>query len=297
MARAMRMRRLAERVWPISPRLALKLMDRRGNHHYQRALRNRSSMVSKPDELAELLPEVDRERLLALLQRQGRSESRSRLIKTISDRRGIQKIARFVEADERSRALITELKKGGKGAIVTTWHAGPTPAIWCFLANQGISIAKAQNRRWEVEPKGWKIIIRKFEPGEGLRLLHEFRRLLRQDKWIGFAFDHKEETARTFRMEVLGAGIEYPVGIAALSCMTGAPVVPVTAVWDEKKPLMRVEVQEPIHPPLEDGNGYEEAEAFIMSELGRRTEEYIRRYPWEVSRRLVRTLLKAGKSQ
>ena len=101
-------------------------------------------------------------------------------------------------------------------------------------------------------------------------------RLLREGEALLVLGDYAKEWMRTYAVRLLDAEAEVPAGIAVLSRLCGAPVVPFTVL-----PLAlrrwRVEIEPPLDPPARGGGMA--AEKALLQELADRWTRSLREKP------------------
>lgn len=287
MASSQRAATWARRLYPFWPEAALRLIQRRGDHYFRLALQGRTEALPTPAELRRLFGPMEDAACHELLRRSAMCHARTRLLKEISDRRGPGSILPLLEVDDASQELLAGFARRNQPAIITTWHPGPTPAVWALLSRYGVATLKVQNRDWRTVPRGWQLVPGPADPMAGARLLASARSHLRRGGWVAMSFDHMRHGTRARTLPFLGREVVFTSAVGALSVMSGAPVVLVSAAWTANG--RKVEVR--AHPPLLPEGPPSEAEDRIMGHLVREMELFVRRHPWEQAGWRCRLLL------
>lgn len=277
MARRQRLRKLAERVYPWSPRLALCLADRRALSMLPVKGRRGSKNLPDPKHVRDLLG--GKAATLAdgeIAHRCAQSMARTRLLKGITEARGLESVRPLVRIEGRER-LLKAIAAGG-GGIVATWHAGPTPGVWAAMLEFDLRFLKIQAIPWKVYPGKWEVIVERGGE-EAVPFMKRCLRHLRGGGWIGGAFDVTEGPWSKLETEFLGRRVPFQRAMPTFAVLAGVPVVPAAARWEGREVV--VEFYEPIDPEALREGGADEAERRVLQELVRRMADYLRTYPYE----------------
>lgn len=290
MGGASRYRRLAEAAYPHSPWAGLRLADLRARHLLKAKDREaRKRPIPKVSEFQELFPDREAGELRRMQARAARSHARTSLIKRVVAQRGLDSIAGLL--DVKNGEAVEQVGREGKGALAITFHLGPTPAVWAWLASQGMGVLKLQSSQWEEVPDHWEVMRRTHAPGEGLQVLKRCQRWLRGGGWVAMAFDCHDGQDHMEEFQFLGRPVLHALGTAVLSLSTGAPILLMSSHWQDEGDRIVVEISPPIRPDAYRGGNDREAAHGLTQDLVRLTEPIFLRYPWEMnSRRLQRVL-------
>jgi KDO2-lipid IV(A) lauroyltransferase len=180
-----------------------------------------------------------------------------------------------------SRAL-----REGKGAICITPHLGNWEMGGLLLAFRGGTLNVLSLDEPDPRTKAFR---GRFRHSKGIRELYikggsedpfstiELVKALRNNEIVAMLGD-RANSSHAIEVDFFGRRTRFPMGVAVLAMMTGAPVLPVFVVM-EKCWKYRGIIEAPIYF---DGSERAKREGAIregMQEIARVFEDYIRRYP------------------
>lgn len=293
MARRHQLKTLSELLFPLSPKLAIRFADARGRKLSMRAMHRETKYIPTSAELEELLGPGAGEAYEEFARKCGRSGARTRLVKSLAAGKGPELILPIMAVDGEEH--LRELKEEGKGALIATWHSGPTPAVWASLIPHDIPLMKLQHTEWLSPPANWEILDVPNNSFDSIRLLRRAQKHLRQGGWMGAAVDVGPRFGPGCTVRCFGRRMEFEIGLAALAVKHSRPIVPISASWDGQRPRILVRVHAPLHP----GSGGNEESAVATQRRERELSERIIRvmerdcldHPWEWTAPRVRRFL------
>lgn len=284
----------ARKIYAVSPAVALTLADHEGRRKLRRMRKGRLNAVPRLEELELLFGPGLREEREAVQERAAACQARNYLIATVSTARGLDSLQRRLEIAPETDAIVEQLRRGGRGVIVTTLHGGPKAGVWAYVQRLGVPVLKIQNHTWSRMPVGWELAYPSGDAAQGLKLLRHARRHLSKGGWVGTAVDDFKSGTRRRTVRCLGHEMSLATGVVSMAVMTGAPLVLIGARWSDTGRRIRIEAQPPIHPESTAGMDHEAAEAALIGQLGERMEGFLARYPWEFTGNHLRRLLRGA---
>lgn len=167
----------------------------------------------------------------------------------------------------------------GNGAILLTAHFGNWELIPLYLRSLGFEGGVLARRLRYPEYESFLIHAR------GSRGIHTFARgslkdvakVLRGNQIIGMLPDQDIDSLEGVFVDFFGRPAYTPVGPAALSVMTGAPIVPVFIVREGA--TFRLVIEPPIEPAQAQGADRAQLLTTLTQAWSRVVESYIRRFP------------------
>ncbi|MBI3011167.1 MAG: lysophospholipid acyltransferase family protein, partial [Candidatus Omnitrophica bacterium] len=165
----------------------------------------------------------------------------------------------------------------GNGAIVVTAHFGNWEVIPLFLKSIGFDGAVLARRLRYAEYESFLISLRgaKGIPTLARGSLKEVAKLLRANQIVGVLPDQDVDSLEGVFVEFFGRRAYTPVGPAALSLMTGAPIIPCFMIREGAR--FRLVVEPPVRAPQAADRA--RAAALLTQAWSDVIESYIRRYP------------------
>ena len=193
----------------------------------------------------------------------------------VLSRWSLEQVQRLITADgvEHLRGALAQ----GRGVILITAHFGNWELIPLYLRSLGFEGGVLARRLRYPEYESCLIAMRR---SRGVRTvargsLRDVAALLRANQVVGMLPDQDVDSLEGIFVEFFGRAAHTPIGPAALSVMTGAPIIPCFLIREGGRFRLVVE------PPLAAPQGVDRAQA--MSSLtrawSRAVESYIRRYP------------------
>ncbi len=166
---------------------------------------------------------------------------------------------------------------GGNGAIVMTAHFGNWELISPYFRTLGFEGGVLARRLRYPEYESFLIDLR------GSRGIHTFARgslkdvakVLRANQIVGMLSDQDMDSLEGIFVNFFGHPTYTPIGPAALSLMTGAPIIPCFIIREGGRFRLRIE------PPLRAPQGMDRSQAMaaLTQAWSDVIEAYIRRYP------------------
>jgi len=186
-----------------------------------------------------------------------------------------EQLQRLISADgvEHLRSALAK----GNGVIAVTAHFGNWELIPLYLTSLGFEGGVLARRLRYPEYESFLVAMRK---ARGVRTLargslRDVAALLRANQVVGMLPDQDVDSLEGIFVDFFGKAAYTPIGPAALSVMTGAPIIPCFLI--RKGSRFRLVIE----PPLTAPRGVDRSQA--MAELTRAwsrvVESYIRRYP------------------
>jgi Kdo2-lipid IVA lauroyltransferase/acyltransferase len=185
---------------------------------------------------------------------------------------GLQKLVEC-EGLEHLRGALAQ----GNGAVVLTAHLGNWEIIPLYLGSLGFQGGVLARRLRYPEYESFLINLRGSYgiPTLARGSLKEVARLLRENRIVGMLPDQDMDSLEGIFVDFFGRPAKTPVGPAALSVMTGAPILPCFLVRDGAK--FRLIIEPPVaRPAVQDRT---ELIAALTRAWSAIMETYIRRYP------------------
>jgi KDO2-lipid IV(A) lauroyltransferase len=165
----------------------------------------------------------------------------------------------------------------GNGAIVVTAHLGNWELIPLYLRSLGFTGGVLARRLRYPEYEAFLIGLRgaRGVPTFARGSVKEVARLLRANQIVGMLPDQDVDSLEGVFVDFFGHPAYTPVGPAALSLMTGAPILPCFAVRDGRR--FRIVVEPPV--AVDRAADRSQAVVTLTQAWTRVVESYIRRYP------------------
>lgn len=262
-------RRLAERTWSVSPPLALLLADRIAPWLHP--------FTAVPDDphvlggrlITELLGPLKPRELEAIARRSASARYRGVLMRRAIERQGLPAAAGLLRWRPGSLDRLNEVRASARGALFTTWHAGPTLAIWSGLYAHGFSLLKLQIGERFPPPPDWEFIHPGRDGGFEAPAMKRALRRLRSGDCVAIPADMYHWSPRIIEAPCLGRRVAFSRAIPTLASMSGAPVIPIFASWSRNKQAVELDVQ----PPLSADAATDLA---LTRALAQRVEIYLR---------------------
>ena len=229
-------------AWPWLTRVA-GMAGRSANH-----LRLHGPRV---DELQALFPKSDRNSLRRLAPRVTELEFRNRVILESVRRRGLAALAPLTVAD-------VSWRKVSPPAILVSFHMGALYALPAALSALEAPALVIREGPFYEPPPGHAVAFTRGGVEQRAGVLADAVRQLRGHGFVVLAVD-RPGGAPTDPVACLGRLVEFRRGAFALSRITGAPIVPVTARWESGRRI-RVVAHAPLARPLasaDDARGFE----------------------------------------
>lgn len=289
MARGRRLKVLSELLFRLSPSAGLRVAEVRGLQFYNRSKRRPIKEIPTPAEFAALFGPRSAAELDVLARRHALAQYRNILIQSIAAGGGLRRVIPLVRWKSRER--LEELKRDRRPAIITTWHAGPTIGIWAGIMDLNVELIRVQTTDWMAAPPGWEILIKREEPGSGGPLIKRCLKALRSGRWAVLPFDTFTTEPGHVLVKCLDRWIPVPRGVAALSEMTGAPIIPVAARWTEGGRAIEIEVQPDLDVRREAGEAVADYEIRAVQAAADRMDAYLRAHPEEINAKRMRYMI------
>lgn len=172
---------------------------------------------------------------------------------------------------------IRNAMKKGNGAIVVSAHFGNWEMIAVYLSTLGFQGGVLARRLRYPEYESFLLSMRgdKGVPTIARGGLKDVARLLRANQIIGLMPDQDVDSLEGVFVNFFGRPAYTPVGPAALSVMTGAPIIPCFMLREGNR--FRLKIEPPIKPPqTRDRN---QALVLLTQAWSDVVESYIRRFP------------------
>ena len=216
--------------------------------------------------------EPERRRIArAVFENLGRSALEWLRLPGLSDR-ALQQLVRC-EGLEHLRSALRE----GRGVIAVTAHIGNWELIALYLRSLGFEGAVLARRLRYPE---YEAFLTSMRAAKGVATLargslKETARCLRANRIVGMLPDQDVDSLEGMFVDFFGHPAHTPVGPAALSLMTGAPIVPCFMI--REGPRFRLVIEPPLHAPV----GADRAEALreLTEAWSGAVESHIRRFP------------------
>jgi KDO2-lipid IV(A) lauroyltransferase len=177
------------------------------------------------------------------------------------------------EGLEHLRAALAQ----GNGAIILTAHLGNWEVIPLYIGSLGFQATALARRLRYPEYESFLIGLRGSYgvPTLARGSLKEVAKLLRENQIVGVLPDQDIDSLEGIYVDFFGRPARTPVGPAALSVMTGAPILPCFLVRDGGR--FRLMIEPPVaRPAIQDRT---EVIAELTRAWSRVVESFIRRYP------------------
>jgi hypothetical protein len=235
-----------------------------------------------PRELREVLPEETAASLRRVARAVVALEFRNRLVQETVQRCGLESLAGLVAPHESWTALAPP-------AVLLSFHVGALPALPGGLPRLGAPSFVIREGPLYAPPAGHVLGFTRGDVRVRAALLAEAVRRLRAGGFVTLAADRPWGT-RTDPVPCLGRLLRFGRGAFALSRMTGAPVVPVIAVWARGGAVALH-----AYAPLERAPG-RPVEAALAEAAGRFLDGFVRRSPDQLSLGTLFELLDAPRA-
>lgn len=165
----------------------------------------------------------------------------------------------------------------GNGAIIVTAHFGNWELIPLYLRSLGFEGGVLARRLRYPEYESFLINLRgsRGVPTYARGSIKEVAKVLRANQIIGMLPDQDMDSLEGVFVDFFGSPAYTPIGPAALSIMTGAPIVPCFIVREGARFRLVVE------PPVQAAPELDRTQAMttLTQAWSRVVESYIRRYP------------------
>jgi KDO2-lipid IV(A) lauroyltransferase len=178
----------------------------------------------------------------------------------------------------------------GQGVVLVTGHLGNWEVIPPYLTSLGFEGAVLARRLRYPEYEPFFVALRGAKGVATLTRgsLAQVARYLRRNQIVGVLPDQDVDSLQGIFVGFFGRPAYTPVGPAALSLLTGAPIIPCFAIREGKRFRLVVE------PPLRAPSGMDRAQALthLTQAWSDVVESYVRRYPdqWVWMHRRWKTL-------
>jgi lauroyl/myristoyl acyltransferase len=168
-------------------------------------------------------------------------------------------------------------------SILTFWHLGASFMVSIGLQRIGVTgtvIARNPPPPWyrRVVSAQTKMVVISNDPRKATMALKMALDELRQGGVVVLALDGSQGQ-KDFTVPFLGRRIQLSRGIAALSRLTGAPIIPCGVTWGEKDWSLDFRLFEPVALPAPGSAPPEEWEKQVLTAAAARFEEIIRAFP------------------
>ncbi len=165
----------------------------------------------------------------------------------------------------------------GNGAIVITAHFGNWELIPLYLRSLGFEGGVLARRLRYPEYESFMISARGSYgvPTLARGSLTEVAKLLRANQIVGMLPDQDVDSLEGIFVQFFGHPTHTPIGPAALSLMTGAPIVPCFLIREGER--FRLVVEPPLHAP--QAADRTQAMTALTQAWSEVVESYIRRFP------------------
>jgi len=275
------------------PRLAIRALARPGKRAFVRSLLN--TYHGNVLNLSLALPE-------RFSRRDIRKIARGAVLTYLRNEAEYLAPRRWGRLPEGSSEMLADALERGKGAVVACQHLGPQRYALLEVARRSSKVHAAVTEKFVSRLRSWLDrlardagdreeaelasrveILTVEEPTCALKMV----RALKRGEVVFFDVDgnigvggEKRTRQGTLTLSFLGRDIHVRKGVAYLSHRTGAPIVPVTTLWEEQGP--RVRFQPPLSP--EEKEGKEEYTERALTHLYGQLENHLLRHPeqWEM---------------
>ena len=173
------------------------------------------------------------------------------------------------------------MRNAGTPAIIAVTHLGPSKAILAAFHQAGLPLLFVGRARHEMKlPAGLRVL--GFHGSQEARALWLKAGLdhLKRGGMLGLAIDGAHGSAGD-EPGILGTGFRLRRGVALIHRLSSAPVVPVSAHWDEDGRHISVAAEAPLPLPTPNLHG-RAVEAAMQQATHRWLEAHIRKHPGEL---------------
>lgn len=224
--------------------------------------------------IADLFPELPRDRISAVTHQIGFNAIRNVCLKTVASVPGPWQA--LVRCPDRDHAQAVRDLEGP--AILAFWHFGPVNMLPLGFQRIGVS-APVFTR---ATPTGWTANVERLtvhDPQQSVSALRRALQHLKKGGKVAVAIDGSMGK-RDVEIPFLGRRFAVSRGASGLARLTGAPVIPCTMQWESKGWEMSVRVFEPLpRPSTSDPDAFERE---LLVSAGRCFESYCRRHPGQL---------------
>ncbi len=191
---------------------------------------------------------------------------------------------------------LLDLKKSGKPAILMFWHMGGyfITASALYKLRLTVDFLRMDGTVLEVPGLNYHAV-KSGDSSDRARAMKTMLNRLRKGGFVCMAIDGGAGDSAPVEATCLGQPIRFRQGIMLLARMSGAPVIPITARWAHASPCVDVECDTPMtfsKELLEDEEAFDRE---FANSVARLQEEFLRKYPEEISWLRFRKMLRANK--
>jgi hypothetical protein len=216
-------------------------------------------------------------------------EFRNSALSDLVDCAGIEQAATVVRCCHGER--LRQLREQKRSALLISWHVGPGLANVCALYRLGIPTLFVVYDRPCRLPPGLEVCSTTGGADNRALALKRAISRLRGGGFVYIAMEGRGES--TLEIPFLGRQIRVGRGPAILARLTGSPVIPLLARWEPSGGTICVTVHEPLPLPLCPPQVGVLFEQTLLETAWRWIEAYLRTLPYELSPRILRSLLRA----
>lgn len=200
------------------------------------------------------------------------------MLRRAVETRGLGAAGQLVRWTGGSRERLEGLKARRRGALLTTWHAGPTLGIWAGLAMVGMPVLKFQVGDRFPLPPDWETLDPDEQGGFRAPAMKRALNHLREGGCVIVPADMYQWSPRVKRAPCLGRRVAFSTAIAALAELSRAEAIPAFAWWSEDGRSIEIDVQAPLEAGEDLDADAAELETRIVADLARRVEVYLREH-------------------
>jgi hypothetical protein len=253
-------------------------------------LANRLALYGiRPEQLHEFFPDLDAVRRAQLARRITAREMRNRALDRLAERDGFQRVLPLAREEGLREILGRSARR--QPAVLGTFHLGPLIAISATLKR--LEVPALLIRAGPGIPVPPPLEVAELEDEDaGPAVLKRALARLDAGGIVVVALDGGVGS-RTGGVACLGRLLRLGRGALTLVRMSGAPLIPVIARWQEKPRLPFVQAFEPLPTPAWQVEGAAAAEERLAEVVAAWLEQYLRANPDQISMLMWMMLLEA----